>query len=110
MNGKGDYSNDTPTRHAGTVALPAVGMGIAESGGAVKRPIEPCYLLFGARVSQLRDALGITQDELRVKVSLTRTSISNIEAGRQRVLLHDVDKFARAFGISPKNFMRGIWL
>jgi transcriptional regulator with XRE-family HTH domain len=72
--------------------------------------LQPCYLLFGARIQQLREALGITQDELRKKVGLTRTSISNIEAGRQRVLLHDVDIFAKAFGITPKNLMKGIWL
>lgn len=67
-------------------------------------------MLFGARIQQLRDALGLTQEELRKKVGLTRTSIANIEAGRQRVLLHDVDRFAKAFGITPKNLMKGIWL
>ncbi len=72
--------------------------------------IEPCYILFGARIRQIREMLGITQDELRKKVGLTRTSITNIEAGRQRVLLHDVTKFALAFGITEKNLMKGIWL
>ena len=72
--------------------------------------MEPCYLLFGARVLQLREALGLTQDELRKKVGLTRPSIANIEAGKQRVLLHDVDRFAKAFGITPKNLMKGIWI
>jgi len=67
-------------------------------------------MLFGARVQQLRDALGMTQDDLRKKVGLTRTSITNIEAGRQRVLLHDVDTFSKAFGISPRNLMKGIWV
>lgn len=76
----------------------------------MKKPMEPCYMLFGARVQQLRDALGLTQDELRLKVGLTRASIANIEGGKQRVLLHDVDRFAKAFGITPKNLMKGIWL
>ncbi len=67
-------------------------------------------MLFGARIQQLREALGLTQDDLRKKVGLTRTSIANIEAGRQRILLHDVDTFSKAFGITPRNLMKGIWI
>ena len=74
------------------------------------KPTEPCYLLFGARVRQLREVLGMTQDDLRRKIGLTRASIANIEAGKQRVLLHDVERFSTAFGISAKNLMKGIWL
>ena len=76
----------------------------------MNKMLEPCYILFGARVRQIREMLGMTQDDLRKKVRLTRTSIANIEAGRQRVLLHDVDKFAAAFGMTGKNLLKGIWL
>jgi transcriptional regulator with XRE-family HTH domain len=74
------------------------------------KPIEPIYILFGARVVQIRDALGLTQDELRQRIGLSRGSIANIETGRQRILLADVERFARALGTTPKNLMRGIWL
>ncbi len=50
----------------------------------MKKPMEPCYLLFGARVQQVRDALGLTQDELAKKVQLTRASIAR-EAARPPV-------------------------
>ena len=76
----------------------------------MKPALQPIYVLFGARVQQVREALGMTQDDLRKKVGLTRTSIANIEAGRQRILLHDVDRFAKAFSITPKNLLKGIWL
>lgn len=72
--------------------------------------IELCYRQFGLKVEQLRGALGWTQTELANKVGLQRTSICNIEIGRQRVNLHTVEKIATAFGTSPKNLMRGIWL
>lgn len=73
------------------------------------KPIELIYRQFGMRVEQMRSVLGWTQAELAGKVGLVRTSIVNIEAGRQRVLLDDVEKFAKAFGSTPKHLMRGIW-
>lgn len=74
------------------------------------KPIEPVYILFGARTVQIRDILDITQEELRLKVGLSRGSIANIETGRQRILLADVERFAKALGTTPRHLMRGIWL
>lgn len=67
------------------------------------------YRLLGAKVQHIRETLGLTQLELSKKIGLTRTSIANIEAGRQRVLLHDIETIAAAFGISPKGLLKGIW-
>lgn len=58
----------------------------------------------------MRTALGMTQEEIAKKVGLTRVSITNIEAGKQRILLHDIETIAAAFGVSPKHMLRGIWL
>ena len=71
---------------------------------------EPVYRAIGARIEQMRNALGWTQDDLSKKVGLSRGSIANIETGRQRILLHDVETIAGAFGSTPKHLMRGIWL
>lgn len=67
------------------------------------------YRQLGARIEQIRTLMGITQEELAKKVHLTRTSITNIEAGRQVVTLHGLEDFCNAFGITPKNLLRGIW-
>lgn len=75
----------------------------------MSREIEPVYRMLGAKVAQLREALGWTQQDLARRIALTRTSVANIEAGRQRVLLHDVDKIAAAFQTTPKTLLRGIW-
>lgn len=74
-----------------------------------RKPIEACYRLFGLKVEQIRSTLGWTQHELAKKVGLTRASIANIEAGNQRVLLYDVERFAMAFGTTPKQLLRGLW-
>lgn len=70
---------------------------------------EPVYRLLGARIEHIRTTLGWTQLDLSKRIGLTRTSIANIEAGRQRILLHDLQKFASAFNMEPKSLLRGIW-
>lgn len=73
------------------------------------KQVEPIYRAFGARVETMRNVLGWSQQDLAKKVGLTRGSIANLETGRQRILLHDVDKFAAAFNCEPKVLLRGIW-
>ena len=58
------------------------------------------YRIFGRRVSVERSALGMSQEELARRVGLSRASIANIEAGRQRVLLHQVLALAYALDAS----------
>lgn len=54
----------------------------------MKRPMEACYKSFGALVKNNREKMGLSQIELGKTFGLTRVSISNIENGQQRVLLH----------------------
>ena len=46
------------------------------------------YKEVGARIQKLRKEQKMTQDVLASQLSLTRTSITNIEKGRQKILLH----------------------
>lgn len=75
----------------------------------MSKPIEAVYVAFGVRVRMIRETLGLQQAELAKRVGLTRTSVVNIECGRQRVLLDDVAKFSMALGTSCKSLMKGIW-
>lgn len=59
------------------------------------------YRLFGSRVRALREEKNVTQDELAKLVDLSRTSITNIEKGRQRVLLHQMVGIAHALDAEP---------
>jgi DNA-binding XRE family transcriptional regulator len=73
-------------------------------------PIQPIYRLIGAKIEQMRSQIGWTQDDLAKRIKLTRTSVTNIEAGRQRLLLHQIDDIAAAFQTTPKHLLRGVWL
>lgn len=71
--------------------------------------IEACHQALGARIRLIRETLGLSQDDLAKRVTLTRASIANIEIGRQRFLLDGVEDFARALGTTPKHLLKGIW-
>ncbi|KTE72591.1 hypothetical protein ATE72_22175 [Sphingopyxis sp. HXXIV] len=57
------------------------------------------YSVFGKRVADERLARKISQQELAKLVGLSRASIANIEAGRQRVLLHQAVGLVQALRI-----------
>lgn len=75
----------------------------------VKEPMQPIYRAVGSRIEMLRTALGWSQLDLAKKMHQSRGSIANVETGRQRLLLHNIDQYAAAFGTTAKHLMRGIW-
>lgn len=63
------------------------------------------YRMFGDRVRELREERSVTQEELAKRVQLSRASITNIERGRQRVLLHQMVNIAAALDAKPSELM-----
>lgn len=59
------------------------------------------YQEIGRRVRNARKARLLTQEALASLVSLTRTSITNIEKGRQKILLHTLADLAKVLHVSP---------
>lgn len=47
----------------------------------------------------------MTQEDLGTAVSLTRTSITNIERGRQKLLLHTLASIADVLRIAPADLL-----
>lgn len=71
--------------------------------------VERIYRRLGRRIRVRRKRLGLSQETLADAVGMIRTSIVNIEAGRQRILFHQTQKFARALGVEPAVLLRGVW-
>jgi DNA-binding XRE family transcriptional regulator len=63
------------------------------------------YVEVGRRVRLARERAGMTQDALAGRVSLSRTSVTNIEKGRQKILLHTLWNMADALGVTPEVLM-----
>lgn len=61
------------------------------------------YLLIGARIRMRRRELGITQAKLADTTGELRTSISNIESGRQKAPLDVMFHICEALEIEPKD-------
>lgn len=59
------------------------------------------YLSVGKKVKQAREDRNFTQEELASKVSLSRTSITNIEQGRQQFMLHTLIEISAALSVDP---------
>lgn len=58
------------------------------------------YREIGNRVRAERESLGFSQVELAEEIGLTRTSVTNIETGRQRPPLSTLYSIANALGVS----------
>ncbi|MCH8096367.1 MAG: helix-turn-helix transcriptional regulator [Proteobacteria bacterium] len=66
------------------------------------REIDFLYQAFGKLVRLHREQRrDLTQEKLGRLVGLSRTSITNIEKGRQHVALHQVFALANALGVPP---------
>lgn len=63
------------------------------------------YTEFGQRLRNARKAVQLTQDALAERVGLSRTSITNIEQGRQHISLHKAYLLASAVGIRTSQLL-----
>jgi transcriptional regulator with XRE-family HTH domain len=64
--------------------------------------VEALYREFGKLMRLHREAQdGLTQESLGKLVGLSRTSITNIEKGRQPVALHQLFALAQALRVQP---------
>jgi transcriptional regulator with XRE-family HTH domain len=58
-------------------------------------------LAFGRRVRSLREARGMSQEQLADAAGLHRTYLSSLERGQRNVGLDNVLTLARALGVGP---------
>jgi transcriptional regulator with XRE-family HTH domain len=59
------------------------------------------YREVGSKIREGRERLGLTQEALAKQVGLSRTSITNIEQGRQTILVHQLVAFAQLLNLEP---------
>jgi transcriptional regulator with XRE-family HTH domain len=63
---------------------------------------------FGSAIRQRRHKLGVSQEEFADLCGLDRTYIGGIERGERNLALLNIEKIARAFGISLSELFRGV--
>ena len=63
---------------------------------------------FGERVRDLRQRLGISQEELAHRAALDRTYISSLERGHRNVALVNICRLAAALSVDPGELLSGL--
>ena len=81
------------------------GRGRPKGSSTRDRMDDPLYVEFGKRVKAARRSAELTQAELAKAIGLTRTSVANIEAGRQRAFLDTVYGIADAVRCAPQELL-----
>lgn len=62
-------------------------------------------LLVGKRVKELRNKLGVSQEELADLAGLDRTYITSVESGRRNISIVNIEKLANALKVTLKEFL-----
>ena len=68
-------------------------------------PVGVLYWTIGVAIRKARISMGIGQQELADLVSMRRTSIVNIEGGRQRLPIATLYDIADALGVQAANLL-----
>lgn len=63
------------------------------------------YRDFGRRLCKARAAAGLSQADLAMAIRLTRTSVTNIEKGRQKVLLHTFREILKVLNVDADELL-----
>ena len=63
------------------------------------------YADIGKRIRDARDGLSLTQEELAEKLGMSRTSVTNIERGRQQILVHTLFSIAAALKMQVRQLL-----
>jgi transcriptional regulator with XRE-family HTH domain len=67
--------------------------------------MEDLYREFGRLLREARRAAGLSQTTVATNVGLNRTSIANIESGRQRFPFHMLYRLSAALGVAPASIL-----
>lgn len=61
-------------------------------------------LLVGKRVRELRNSIGISQEELADLAGLDRTYITSVECGKRNISIVNIEKLVKALKVSLAEF------
>jgi transcriptional regulator with XRE-family HTH domain len=67
--------------------------------------VDDFYARLGEQIRATRREGGITQEEVAERLSLNRTTIVNIEKGRQRLAVHQLVNLAAVLGCEPASLL-----
>lgn len=70
-----------------------------------EQAINDVYAMTGSRIREARKRRSWNQADLADEIGLTRSSIANVEAGRQKLLLHGLLRIAVALDVPAESLL-----
>jgi transcriptional regulator with XRE-family HTH domain len=61
---------------------------------------------FGANLRREREGKGLSQEALAHQAGLHRTYVGSVERGERNVSIDNIERLARALGVTPADLMR----
>ena len=68
---------------------------------------EKVHRMVGKRIRFIRITLGLSEVELASRLTVSRQTVSNIETGKVRITICDLERYAKALGTTPLTFGEG---
>ena len=62
----------------------------------------------GARIRELRNKSGLSQEQFALKIDMDRTYLASVESGKRNISLLNIKKIADGFGISLSELFEGL--
>jgi transcriptional regulator with XRE-family HTH domain len=71
-------------------------------------PLSTATRVFGERVRDRRQALGLSQEALAHQTGVHWTFLGQVERGRRNISLHNLLKLAAGLGVDPAELVQGL--
>jgi transcriptional regulator with XRE-family HTH domain len=65
----------------------------------------PLHAALGRKIREGRHAVGLTQAQLAERIAVSRSSLTNMELGRQRLLIDQLYKVASELNMKPADLL-----
>ena len=62
----------------------------------------------GARIQELRNQMGLSQEKFALKIEMDRTYYASVEAGKRNISVKNIKKIADGLGISISELFEGL--
>jgi ribosome-binding protein aMBF1 (putative translation factor) len=80
----------------------------ADYGGSLQEATPEINLRFGARLRELREKSGFSQEELAIRLLVPLSHLAEVEDGRKSASIIDLDSFAQQFKLSIAELVQGL--
>lgn len=65
-------------------------------------------VMLGARIKELREKIGLSQEKFALQINMDRTYFSSVESGKRNVSIKNIEKIACGLGVTISELFEGL--